>query len=108
MNVEQLQERIDHLDKWAQGRLPPQTAVDFGYVLEAARLVANGDQIFVDDSDEEGPTWVRSEPDGPVWAIEPGSYRLVALTEGDTPLTDYQKATYYAATGDYEGIKDHD
>ena len=41
MNIEKLQERIDHLDKWAQGRLPPQTAVDFGYVLEAARLVAN-------------------------------------------------------------------
>jgi len=46
MNVEQLQERIDHLDKWAQGRLPPQTAVDFGYVLEAARLVANAKQFI--------------------------------------------------------------
>ena len=29
-----------------------------------------------------------------------------ALTPGDTPLTDHQKAIYYAATGDYEGVKD--
>ena len=57
MNVEQLQERIDHLDKWAQGRLPPQTAVDFGYVLEAARLVANSPTYKWCEVHHSGVNW---------------------------------------------------
>ena len=91
MNVEQLQERIDHLDKWAQGRLPPQTAVDFGYVLEAARLVANPDvRVFIRKHPEDGLPYIDEMEPRSAATLEAPDYSgwyvpvAAALTPGDT------------------------